>query len=124
VNRQPIAAALYSPPPPRGPSTPLADYGFTVEEGHELRAQLLAALDGMPAWKRARVALVVRRDGVEVLERAELAQHYRRHGLRPLAFQVRQAPLGRVLLVIEGEPETTVLTVDGDAWLRAMRGDP
>jgi hypothetical protein len=127
MNRGPVAPVLYDASARRTTAflaTPLADYGFSVEEAQVLRDQLLALLDGMPGWKRARSAFVVRRDGVEVLDRAELAQHYRRHGLRVLAYQVRQASMGRVLLVLEGEPETTVLTVDGDAWLRAMRGTP
>jgi hypothetical protein len=124
---RPIALALYDRRDMharRPMQTPLSDYGFSAAEAATLREQVLDAIEAMPAWKRARSAIVVRRDGVEVLERADLAQHYRRHGLRPLAFQVRQAPLGRVLLVLEGEPETTVLTVDGEAWLRAAGRTP
>lgn len=125
--RPAIAPALYErrdlQPAARAPiATPLSAYGFTPEEAEVLRAQVLAAIAAMRAWKRMRSAIVVRRDGVEVLERQELSRHYRRHGLAQLALQVRGASLARVLLVIEGEPETTVLTVDGDAWLAASGG--
>jgi hypothetical protein len=115
----------HQPPPPAAPvgfhwdvQPSLAALGWE-RIGDVLRAELREKLATTPAWKRCRVAFVVREDGVEVIERHELAQHYRRHGLRDLAQRVRQASLGLALVVLEGEPETAILGVDVVAWLAA-----
>lgn len=98
------------------PQPTLEQLGF-VENGAELRAELLRKVRETARHRWSQVAYVVRADGVEMVERGELARHYQRHGLRPLALRVRQAPVLLGLVVLEGEPETAVIPYDFRAWL-------